>query len=158
VVASTIGVWQRGISCFRLPVQGLPGTISDLPSSNLTALSDALIRATLRAVKVNRRWSVASPYGQFDRELAGEETWTDLKLVDGSQWMLCTDDYGNVGVIEFAQAISTEAPLHSVKMRVISSQSRTPMLNWTGLVHWFRGPAVLSAQLQGSSSRYINRA
>lgn len=138
-------------SRLRLPVRSSASDIG--PSLDLTGLPDTLIRDTWRAMKIDRRWLTASPYGGFDHELAGNETWVDIKIVGNGQWMLCTSDCGDVVPIRVAQAIKPEPFLHSMKERILYRHS---FLEWSGLVGWFGELAVLSVQLESNLRRCIN--
>ncbi|QRV94156.1 F-box protein [Ceratobasidium sp. AG-Ba] len=126
-----------------------PWSLAD--SSGLPA---TLVRETIRAARVDRRWSAARPFAVAGYPSPDDATWTYVKLAAGL-WILCTDERGDVTAMHLAKAIRTSA--QRAKDGIVYESSFDPYCSWSGPVGWFPGPALLIAQLKSDFRSLIIR-
>lgn len=149
-VTSTDQVWRMASSRLGVLLPGpAPATNSWIVSGS-SAFPDPLIRDVWRAAMIDRRWSSAHPCGRVGYPSADGSTWSYVTLA-GGEWILCTDERGEVMATHLAQAISPSP--QRPKDGTVYESSFDPYCAWTSLVDWFRSSAVLIIQLRSSYRR-----
>ncbi|KEP55424.1 F-box protein [Rhizoctonia solani 123E] len=147
VILSSIPVWRTASSRLMLPMWSPSPAIGPGSSLNISGLP-AFIQDVWRAAQIDRRWATAKPYSYVHRPVSQE--WTDIGLVGGGQWILCTNDNGDVAATTLTQAIN-----HTIGKDMVYHPLFTSNRGWYGLVGWFRALAVLTVQLE-SNLRSLN--
>ncbi|CAE6371252.1 unnamed protein product [Rhizoctonia solani] len=145
--ASSAPVWRTASSRLTLPLWNPSLATGPSASLNISELP-VFIQDTWRAVKIDRRWATAKPCSYVHRPVSRE--WTGIRFVDNGQWILCTNDNGDVAATTLMQAIN-----HPIGKDVVYHPAFTPNRGWYGLVGWFRISAVLAVQLE-SNLRSLN--
>ncbi|KAH7339531.1 hypothetical protein B0J17DRAFT_655571 [Rhizoctonia solani] len=146
-VVSSTPVWRIASSRLTLPIWSPSPATGPCSSLNISGLP-AFIQDTWRAVKVDRRWSTAKPYSYVHRPVS--QAWSGIRLAGNGEWILCTNDHGDVAATTLTQAIN-----HPIGKEIVYQPSFAPNRGWYGLVGWFRALAVLTVQLE-SNLRSLN--
>ncbi|KAG8747166.1 hypothetical protein FRC10_002215 [Ceratobasidium sp. 414] len=143
-------VWRTAGSRLGLLMGNLASATAPWSLPDTSELPASLVRDTIRAARVDRRWSAARPCEYAGYPSPDDATWAYVRLADG-QWVLCTDERGDVTATHLARVISpcTQRP----KAEMVFESDFDPYCAWSGPVGWFRSPAVLIAQLKGDFRR-----
>ncbi|KAF8706153.1 hypothetical protein RHS03_05066, partial [Rhizoctonia solani] len=144
-LVSSTPVWRIASSRLSLPIWNPNPTTGSYSSSNISGLP-AFIRDTWRAAQIDRRWSTAKSYLCLCKEPI--QGWSSIRLAGSDQWIICTNDRGDVAATKFTQAIN-----QPMREQVIYRSFFVPVREWSGLVGWFRTLAVLILQLENNLRR-----
>lgn len=146
-ITSTDQVWRTASSRLGLLLRGSAPATNSWAASSPSAFPDPLIRDIWRAARVDSRWSAARSCGSVGYPSPDGTTWSYVRLA-GGEWVLCTDERGDVTATHLAQVISPspERP----KDGAVYESDFDPYCTCTSLVDWFRNPAILIIQLRSS--------
>ncbi|KAG8768954.1 hypothetical protein FRC12_005244 [Ceratobasidium sp. 428] len=144
-ITSTDQVWRTASSRLGLLVENLTSVASPWSIPDSSELPASLVRDTVRAARIDRRWSAANPCEFVSYPSPDGVVWTHVKLA-GGQWVLCTDERGDVTATHLAVTIN---PTQRTKAaRTVFDSDFDPYCAWSGPVGWFRSPAILITQLK----------
>ncbi|CEL60986.1 hypothetical protein RSOLAG1IB_04225 [Rhizoctonia solani AG-1 IB] len=146
-VASSIPVWRIASSRLPLPVWSANPTTGSCYSSDSSGLP-AFIQHTWRAAQIDRRWTAANLYSCFHGVVS--QGWSSIRLTGRGQWIVCTNNRGDVAATKLVQAIN-----QPIREQIIHHSPFVPAREWCGLVGWFRTLTVLIVQLE-SNLRSLN--